>query len=119
MHIFQENQHNLDNVEKNDNETEVLIFKQALALGWDCPRAHILVLFREMASPDFTIQTIGRIMRMPEPEKGHYDEDILNHAYAYTSLSEITIDEDYAKDYVTIYTSKRIKIPLKQNKPPS
>ena len=53
-------------------------------------------------------------MRMPEPEKGHYDEDILNHAYAYTSLPNITIDEDYAKDYMTTNTSKRIRIPIKE-----
>ncbi len=40
---------NKDNVEKQDSEVEVLIFKQAIALGWDCPRAQILVLFREPA----------------------------------------------------------------------
>src|SRR3989344_4885608 len=54
------------NIEKNNNEVEVLIFKQAIALGWDCPRASILVIFRESKSFTFTIQTIGRIMRMPE-----------------------------------------------------
>src|SRR3990167_8239171 len=31
----------LPNIEKNNNEVEVLIFKQAIALGWDCPRASI------------------------------------------------------------------------------
>ena len=64
-----ENHENLVNIAKNDNEFSVLIFKQALVLGWDCPRAHILVLFREWHSPIFKIQTIGRIMRMPEPGK--------------------------------------------------
>ena len=56
----------LPNIEKNDNDIEVLIFKEAIALGWDCPRASILVIFRETKSFTFTIQTIGRIMRMPE-----------------------------------------------------
>ena len=32
-----ENKRNLKNIKKNDNEVEVLIFKQAIALGWDCP----------------------------------------------------------------------------------
>ena len=28
----------------------------------------------------FTIQTIGRIHRMPDPLKGHYDIDVLDNA---------------------------------------
>jgi type III restriction enzyme len=98
---------NKEDVEKHDSEVEVLIFKQAIALGWDCPRAQILVLFREWHSPIFSIQTVGRIMRMPEPVKGHYDKDILNYGYVYTNLSDIEIQEDIARDYITIYTSRR------------
>ena len=98
---------NKENVEKQDSEVEVLIFKQAIALGWDCPRAQILVLFREWHSPIFSIQTVGRIMRMPEPDKGHYKNEILNYGYVYTNLDNIEIKEDIAKDYITIYTSKR------------
>lgn len=98
---------NKENVEKNDSEIEVLIFKQAIALGWDCPRAQILTLFREWHSPIFSIQTVGRIMRMPEPDKGHYENDILNHGYVYTNLSDIEIKEDIARDYITVYTTKR------------
>lgn len=99
---------NLENIAKNTHETEVLIFKQAIALGWDCPRAQVLVLFRDWKSLTFSIQTVGRIMRMPEPDKGHYENEILNHGYVYTNLSDIAIREDIAKDYVTIYTSRRI-----------
>ncbi len=98
---------NKDNVEKQDSEVEVLIFKQAIALGWDCPRAQILVLFREWHSPIFSIQTVGRIMRMPEPDRGHYKNEILNYGYVYTNLDNIEIQEDIAKDYITIHTSKR------------
>jgi type III restriction enzyme len=100
---------NKEKVEKNDSEVEVLIFKQAIALGWDCPRAHILVLFREWHSPIFSIQTVGRIMRMPEPVKGHYDNEVLNYGYVYTNLEGIEIKEDIARNYITIYTSKRRK----------
>ncbi|MDO8659242.1 MAG: DEAD/DEAH box helicase family protein [Candidatus Parcubacteria bacterium] len=98
---------NKENVERQDSEVEVLIFKQAIALGWDCPRAQILVLFRQWHSPIFSIQTVGRIMRMPEPDKGHYESEILNYGYLYTNLDNIEIQEDIAKDYITIYTSKR------------
>ena len=98
---------NKEEVEKPDNYVEVLLFKQAIALGWDCPRAQILVLFRQWHSPIFSIQTVGRIMRMPEPDKGHYGNEILNYSYVYTNLDNIEIQEDIAKDYITIYTSKR------------
>lgn len=95
----------LPNIEKNDNEVEVLVFKQAIALGWDCPRASILVIFRESKSFTFTIQTIGRIMRMPELE--YYKKEELNKGYVFTNLPNIEITEDYAKDYVTVYEAKR------------
>ena len=102
-----EQKENFENIAKHNHDTEVLIFKQSIALGWDCPRAHILVLFREWKSFKFSIQTLGRIMRMSDPDEGHYDEDVLNHGYVYTNLSEIEINEDMSGGYVTIHTSKR------------
>ncbi len=98
---------NLDNISRSDNEVEILIFKQALALGWDCPRAHILVLFRDWHSIVFSIQTIGRIMRMPDPDYGHYSSEILDNGYIFTNLDDIEIQEDIAKNYITIQTSRR------------
>ena len=103
-----EEKENLENIARNTNETEVLIFKQAIALGWDCPRAQILVLFREHKSVAFSIQTVGRILRMPEPQIGHYADEILNKAFVYTNISDISINEELARGYITIHTSKRI-----------
>lgn len=96
---------NLENIEKNENEVEVMIFKQAIAVGWDCPRAAILVLFREWKSIVFSIQTIGRIMRMPEHQ--HYANPELNIGYVFTSLSDIGIAEDIAKEYITVSEGNR------------
>lgn len=106
---------NLENIKMNINETEVLIFKQAIALGWDCPRAHVLVLFRNWNSFTFSIQTVGRIIRMPEPDIGHYENNILNRGYIFTNLSRISIREDIAGEYLQINTSNRIEnyIPIK------
>ena len=104
-----EQKENFENIAKHNHDAEVLIFKQSIALGWDCPRAQILVLFREWKSFTFSIQTLGRIMRMPEPDRGHYKDEILNHGYVYTNLSEIGINEDISSGYLTIYTSKRSK----------
>lgn len=97
---------NLANIDKNNDTAEVLVFKQAIALGWDCPRAQILVIFRESKSFTFTIQTIGRIMRMPEL-KYYPDYEELNKGFVFTNLPNIEITEDYAKDYVTVFESKR------------
>ncbi len=100
---------NLENIAKPDNEVEVIIFKHSLALGWDCPRAQILVLFRDWKSLIFSIQTVGRIMRMPEPDHGHYDIENLNNGYVYTNLDNIEIKEDISKGYITVYASERRK----------
>lgn len=102
-----EDKENLENISKNDNEVEVMIFKQAIALGWDCPRASILVLFREWKSISFSIQTVGRIMRMPELK--HYENaHDLNFAYVYTNVEQVLIEDEIAKDYITRFESKRI-----------
>lgn len=99
---------NLVNIEKPTNEVEVLIFKQAIALGWDCPRAQILVIFRETESKVFLIQTVGRIMRMPEFH--HYEKHPdLNKAYVFTNIgvSEIKLGDEIAKEYFTFQESQR------------
>jgi len=56
--------------------------KQAIATGWDCPRAKVLVKLRDNMEEDFEIQTIGRIRRMPE--RTHYGIDNLDYCYLYT-----------------------------------
>jgi len=71
-----------DNLTENDAEPVFLLMKQAISTGWDCPRAKILVKLREGMSEDFTIQTIGRIRRMPEVK--HYGDDVLDCCYVYT-----------------------------------
>ncbi len=77
---------NLESLENPDNITEVLLFKQAIALGWDCPRAAVLLIFREIQQEHFGIQTVGRILRMPEQK--HYTNPLLNNGYVYTNLSK-------------------------------
>jgi len=65
-----------------------IIIKQAIATGWDCPRAHILVKLRDHMSETFEIQTIGRIRRMPEAK--HYNEPLLDNCYLYTLDEKFT-----------------------------
>ena len=77
---------------KNDAPVDYLIFKQAIDTGWDCPRAQILVKFRETNSIVFEIQTVGRILRMPEAK--HYMSDELNTAYVYTNIKSIEVQKE-------------------------
>ena len=64
--LSKEKTDNLETIANPDDLTEVLLFKQAIALGWDCPRAAVLLIFRKIESFTFSAQTVGRILRMPE-----------------------------------------------------
>ena len=100
-----EDKKNRDTISVNNDSVEVMIFKQAIALGWDCPRAHILVMLREMHSPVFTIQTVGRILRMPELR--HYPAEALNVGYIYTNMPEFTIQGEESFGYIVTNTADR------------
>ena len=93
---------NLNYLENNDSDVDVLVFKEAIALGWDCPRASILLLQREWNIDNyiFNIQTLGRIMRMPE-HKHYKNNPDLNIGYVYTASDNFSVVEDLAKDYVS------------------
>ena len=71
-----------EELSKLNGKYAFLLFKQAIATGWDCPRAKILVKLREGTTENFDIQTIGRIRRMPE--RHHYESETLDHCYVYT-----------------------------------
>ncbi len=89
-------EHNFDTKKlvKNNSPVEYLIFKTAVDTGWDCPRAHILVKFREVNSNTAKIQTIGRILRTPEAKK--YNNSILDKGYVFTNMEYIDPrEEDY------------------------
>ena len=81
---------NLLGLENPDCLTEVLLFKQAIALGWDCPRAAVLLIFRKHQGNEFTVQTVGRILRMPEQR--YYATEALNVGYVYTDISKDVIN---------------------------
>ena len=102
-----EEKRNKERIDEYDSPVEVLIFKKAIATGWDCPRAQILVMLQDMKSITFKIQTVGRILRMPEAH--HYKNADLNAAYVYTNLGSITIDKDDT-DAPTFFHYKLAKI---------
>lgn len=102
---------NLEDVERSNSSISFLLFKQAVATGWDCPRAGVLVMFREIKNPTFAIQTVGRILRMPLGT--HFGKPELNLGYLYTNYkrNEVISEYDKAKseNKPAIYGSYRAK----------
>ncbi|MDE2078995.1 MAG: DEAD/DEAH box helicase family protein [Patescibacteria group bacterium] len=86
---------NLEDLEKSNSPVSFLLFKQAAATGWDCPRASVLVMFREIKDPTFAIQTVGRILRMPFAK--HFSHPELNIGYLYTNYKRNEVLAEYAK----------------------
>lgn len=58
-----------------------VITQQALAEGWDCPSAYILVSMAELHSATAVEQLLGRILRQPEAR--HRASGALNQSYAF------------------------------------
>lgn len=86
---------NLEDVERSNSSISFLLFKQAVATGWDCPRAGVLVMFREIKNPTFAIQTVGRILRMPLGT--HFGKPELNLGYLYTNYKRNEVISEYDK----------------------
>ena len=84
---------NLENIEMNNDDADILLFKQAPATGWDCPRAQVLLMYRETKDPVFQIQVLGRVLRMPQGK--HYAISELNHSYLYTTYTKNEIIDSY------------------------
>ena len=96
---------NKKNIENDNQPMKDVIFlhtKQALAIGWDCPRAKILVKLRDNMNETFEIQVLGRIRRMPEHK--HYENPILDNCYLYT------LDEKYKQEAISNFGGKETKI---------
>jgi type III restriction enzyme len=108
---FDGKQKNMEFITHNESDVDFMIFKQAAGTGWDCPRAHILVMFREINSASFYTQTIGRILRMPEPNaKDDYKNNPnLRTGYLFTNYkrNDLEIPDQGKKNKPFIYTSKR------------
>jgi type III restriction enzyme len=58
-----------------------IITQKALAEGWDCPHAYILVSMAAVHSSTAVEQLLGRVLRQPEAR--HFENAALNRAYAF------------------------------------
>lgn len=50
---------------QDDLDLRVVLFKEALTTGWDCPRAEVMLSFRSAQDYTYIAQLIGRMVRAP------------------------------------------------------
>lgn len=102
---------NPDDIKRLDGQYAFLLFKQAIATGWDCPRAKILVKLREGGNERFNIQTVGRIRRMPLRE--HYDNNLIDNCYLYTLDSQFQegLTTSLSESFYTYQYCRKTSIP--------
>lgn len=72
-------------LEDNDSPYDYLLFKMAAGTGWDCPRAQVLVMLRDIQSEVFQTQTIGRIVRIPVRKV--QGSEVFQTGYIFTNYS--------------------------------
>lgn len=74
----------------DDPQVEVIIFKMAIATGFDAPRAFTLAALRGSRDVDFGIQVVGRIMRVHRQLQGRLDRlpAVLSYGYVFLANNE-------------------------------
>lgn len=73
----------------NDPSVEVILFKMAIATGFDAPRAFTLAALRGTRDVDFGVQVVGRIMRVHRSLQGRLDTlpKVLSYGYVFLANS--------------------------------
>lgn len=73
-----------------DHSKQILIFKVAVATGFDAPRAWTLVSVRPNRGAGFGLQIVGRIMRVhPLLRADHGNDDLLDRGYVFLTDPEM------------------------------
>lgn len=50
---------------QDSDEVKIVLFKESLSTGWDCPRAETMMSFRVATDYTYIAQLVGRIVRTP------------------------------------------------------
>ncbi len=88
VHVADEPDPNLQALAQ-DPTVEVLIFKMAIAMGFDAPRAFTLAALRGTRDANFGIQVVGRIMRVhPLLQRRSGTPPVLDYGYVFLANRE-------------------------------
>ena len=90
---FDNKKENLEHISDSDSPVDFMLFKYAAGTGWDCPRAHVIVMFREIESSTFKTQTLGRILRSPVPHLDLTAFPELREGFLYTNYRKNEISD--------------------------
>lgn len=67
---------------EEDRNIKVVLFKESLSTGWDCPRAETMMSFSRVNDPTYIAQLLGRMIRTPMQRHINVDES-LNDVYLF------------------------------------
>lgn len=67
---------------EGNKDIKVVLFKDALSTGWDCPRAETMISFRKANDATYIAQLLGRMFRTPLAQRVTVDE-YLNSVYLF------------------------------------
>lgn len=59
---------------EGNKSVRVVLFKDALSTGWDCPRAETMISFRKANDATYIAQLLGRMFRTPLAQRVSVDE---------------------------------------------
>lgn len=60
----------------DDHNIKVVLFKEALSTGWDCPRAETMMSYATRSDPTYIAQLLGRMVRTPLQMRVTRDESL-------------------------------------------
>lgn len=108
-----------------DESVEVLIFKLAVATGFDAPRAFTLVSFRPNRDEDFGVQVVGRILRVDRrlqtiknlPSALNYGYVFLSDNTSQTGLTSAAQRINAVKTELASVTSNVVVMSVGDNEP--
>ena len=78
------------------NQIRVIITKEALQEGWDCPFAYVLCSLAARSNLNAMTQLVGRILRQPQAEKTGVEA--LDQCYVFTHRTETNTVLEKIKD---------------------
>jgi len=93
-----------------DEAKEALIFKMAVALGFDAPRAFTLVSMRGARDKDFGTQIVGRILRVDWRLQNRATSELLKYGYVFLADAEKQAGLSGAADRINAVRTELAKI---------
>lgn len=100
---------------QDDPELRILIAKDAVSTGWDCPRAEVLVSLRPARDRTYITQLLGRMVRTPLARTT--SDEHLNSASVYLPLFDRAAAKQVADDIMGTGSGGAVTGPTVMMKP--